>query len=235
MNAWLSYQTQIEHFYKSFRQQLFYPGLVFLSACGFLIFFVSGILPKYQALFTQLNQDFPSSAIFILSDLDAFHGLMFVGMIAILSLFYKKIPGIKHLLETLHWYQWTELMGMTQASGLTLVDGMSLIQNHVAHDLQSWHVFLLQEIRLGHRLIDAIKDDRQLPLILKDFMMLIPHQSDHTKLFLQAGFLLKKRLEDNILFMEKYLQPLLLIIMSLFCAGLFYILYLPLLELGKIL
>lgn len=235
MSIWLEYQNHIQKFYRTLKQQLFYPGLVFLSAIGFLIFFISGLLPKYQQLFRQLNVEFPESANFILENFDGPHALIMLSIILSLSLLWKKLPGIRQFLQTIDWYQWCELMYMSQQTGLNLTDSMQLIHEHIPKDLKCWHNHTLSEIRLGKTLIDLLHQEQRLPLILKDFLILIHHQSDNGQYFYQTRLFLKKRLEQYLLFVEKYLQPILISLISLFCASLFYLLYLPILELGKIL
>ncbi len=212
-------------------QQIFYPALLLVLTMLFLIFFIQNIIPKYQSLFAQFQTPFPCQLETLFQPL---HILGFAGFLVLLFQFRNHLPWIKTLKNNFDWLTWAHLVRIGLESGLSLYQSLELTQGQtLSSDLQKWNQRLIYQLRLGHPLSTTLAEHKNISPLMRQYLHLLEYQGESALLLKQCCQYLQMELNKKILIIEKYLQPLLLGMISIFMAWILLILSQPILELGK--
>jgi type II secretory pathway component PulF len=190
----------------------------------------SQILPSYQQLFKQLNHpEFKTQSINLRQIIEW-------GLIAVISLLVPKkiryqLPWIGPINKNLAWLTWLQLMSLSLASGSNIAQALSFTQNKILKlPMQYWHQRMIQDLQFGHFQFQFPDD---LPKVCRHILNLSHLNIDLPPLFNQASLTLEQEIYAILQNLERYLQPLLLLIIAGVCAYLGMMIYSPLLDLGE--
>jgi type II secretory pathway component PulF len=219
-------------------QQLFYPGLLMIFAVIVLIFFMENILPHFQTLYQAFHMELPSSILFLNQHFNIYYGLIPIGLFFMIAVHQKliwSIPFIGRLKKRYHWAIWFNLMEMGLGCGMTFEQSLNLIAPEISHThLNSWHKHLLQELQFGHLQLHEIQAPNSLPSILHPYFTMLAYDTKTHALCHKAYQILQHQIEEDMHKLSQYLQPFLLLLVSLFCTYVLYIFYQPLLHLQQL-
>ena len=144
------------------------------------------------------------------------------------------MPWIKTLKNNFDWLTWAHLVRIGLESGLSLYQSLELTQGQtLSGDLQKWNQRMIYQLRLGHTLSTTLAEHKNISPMMRQYLHLMEYQGESALLLKQCCQYLQMELNKKILIIEKYLQPLLLGMISIFMAWILLILYQPILELGK--
>jgi len=202
------------------KQATFYPLLLMMLTIIIVILFKTQIFPSYQSLFKQLG----------LSSLPSTNPNLFLYL-SLIPLGLKSGYFLKNFKQLMHWFEWLNLMSMAMASGLNFPNALQLVLAQLQNShLFSWHRHVIQNVHLGQF---QLVFPPTLPKVCQNILSLHQHSPDWQCLFLQASKAIELELLKRIGLIERYLQPILLFMITGFCAYFCILLYRPLLELGE--
>lgn len=206
------------------QQASFYPFILMAMACLILLLFNTQIMPSYQKLFQQLAIPSVKNSH---QDLFLYLSLIIFGLQSRLSqLFF--FTNLRHRMQ---WLEWFNLMSIAMSSGLNFPNSLKLTlpQLNKSH-LLSWHQQLIQDLHLGQL---ELVFPATLPKSCQAMTNLYAYSFDWKTLFIHASKTIELEINKTIANIERYLQPLLLFIITGFCAYLCMLIYRPLLQLGE--
>jgi|LauGreDrversion4_2_1035121.scaffolds.fasta_scaffold18227_5 type IV pilus assembly protein PilC len=232
LEVWLNKQEDLKQFKKNLQHQLIYPGFVLgFSAC-FLIFFVQHLIPQYQHFFSNFNASLPYPM--LLMQQPIFYGFSLIIVVLLIALRHK-LPFYNKIENLLLWYTWAQLLSICIASGLSLQQSLEIIAQHFPNSaFKSLVHQMIQDVRMGHSIQYRLQYKKNIPSVVHYYLCLIQWNGSCKELFQQCADLLEKQLQQSLKTIEKFLQPLILSFVTLICGWFMFLIYLPLLEMGKI-
>jgi type IV pilus assembly protein PilC len=232
LEIWLTKQEDLKQFKKNLQHQLVYPAFVLgLGAC-FLMFFIQHLIPKYQQFFKSFNASIPYPLLMMQQP------IFYVSICIIVLLLFayrRQLPFFGKVKNLLVWYTWAQLLAICIDSGLSFQQSLEIIAQQFPNSaFQSQVHQMIQDARMGYSIQDRLQRKKNIPSIIHYYLHLLQWKGASKVLFQQCADVLEKQLQQSLKNIEKYFQPLILSFISLVCGWFMFLIYLPLLEMGKI-
>jgi type II secretory pathway component PulF len=232
LEIWLSKQEDLKQFKQNLQHQLFYPTFVLGFGVCFLIFFIQHLIPKYQQFFTNFNASIPYPLLLMQQPM-----VYIFALIGILLLFaYRhQLPFYRKIENLLVWYTWAQLLAICIDSGLSFQQSLENISQHFPNSAFKSQIHqMIKDARMGLSIQERLQHKKNIPSIIHYYLYLIQWNGASKVLLQQCADVLEKQLQQSLKNLEKYLQPLILSLVTLICGWFIFLIYLPLLEMGKI-
>lgn len=230
---------------------MFYPCiLLFLSVVIVFIMCVF-VLPMYKGIFTENNIDLPfvTKILFMLSTFIK-DNLIFVilGMILlillivlfitsnfgkkIISLLLSKIPVVKNIYKTINIYMVASSLEIMLVNNLTVIETVNILVNSLSDRyLIRKFKWVCDEVRRGQSLSKSLESFNYFP---KMFIEMIKNGESTNQLALEtkaASLYYFQKVNDILTKVTVFIEPLLIIFISIFVGGIMASVFMPMLSL----
>ena len=232
LEIWLTKQDDLQQFKKNLQHQLFYPLMVLAVSICFLVYFILYLIPKYQQFFANFGASIPYPLLVIQQPF--YYGLALI-IVLILIAYRHKLPIWSKIQNLLLWYTWIQLLAICIRSGLSFQQSLQIIAQHFPNaSFLSLQKQMIRDVRMGHSIQKSLQQSKGIPPEIHYYLGLVQFNGASRELLQQCADILENQLHQLMKKLEKYLQPLILTFMMLLCGGFMFLIYLPLLEIGKI-
>jgi len=247
------YQEKNNFLRQQFKQALFYPSLIILTALSVTMCLLLFVIPKFADLFMGSEQSLPALtlAIFHLSHFLQEKGRYFLTFNFItlsIILYYRdkvkfylfhflfSLPFFKSLLKKIILARFASNLAIMFASGIPIVKALELAMN-----ISSEREFILKineikaKITAGCSLNECMKSLNYFPVLMIQ-MIQIGEETGMLEIMLhKTADFLEKDIQAFLQYAGKLLEPLIMIILGVLIGGLIIGMYLPIFKLGSLL
>lgn len=243
----------MQGFYKSIRQILFYPALVFSAGILLLLFMLLFIVPQFNTLYQQFNAPLPASTQWLLDVTDAAPAWFtpislsllscFAGIVLLwrystagryrLEYFLLKTPGLGSSLRYYQHARFCRLLNLLLAAGIPLAEALQLLLFATPSlRLQNAIRQTRQAVLQGQQLHQAIVDTHVFEMYCTDLVKIAEECGKLDTILEQLANYYDAALTSRLSRFKQLLQPSMILLLGLLLGVWVLLLYYPLLQLG---
>lgn len=234
---------------------LFYPLLVLLMTVIITIFLLLFVVPQFQSLFQEFNATLPFLTQLILKtthflEKHLINSLLLISSL-IMAVFYstRNYPLIKNLLEKLIFLLpfvgknkkislfslLNYHLSLCLKSGLPLAESLEILmplmpQSAFQQALSSMH----DEISQGESFTKSLKKTHLFPDFMTQIVAIGEEAGKLDGALMQVSLHYEERLQDRLALFYQWLEPLLMVLLSIIVGTIIIGIYLPIFELGMV-
>lgn len=234
-------------FKNNIKKALMYPSMVIILGIIAMLIMMNYVVPTITKLYSQFGKELPTSTKIVIKASQIFKiSLKIIPVLAIILFIGKrklltkdfidklklKLPFFKKLHLYSQYHTWANTMGILVSGGLTLDKALEIANKTISNIvIQKRFDILVNEVRKGKSLSALLKSNKILP---DNIIQLIAVGEETAKLddmFLLVAKIYKKHTERLINIFLTYLEPFILIILSLFIGFFIYATIIPMFSL----
>ncbi len=249
------YQALRLMFKKKLRRALSYPLCVLSLSLAISAGIILWVIPQFAHLFKESGHSLPglTQALFTITGVLEQQGawiLLFSALalfavyriyprsqkirsgVAALSL---KIPLLKHSIQLIQIARWSRLLATHLQAGTPLFEALKAAEQSFTHpSYQTAYRHSLASIHSGTSLIQALRENPFFPKALSRLLALGEHSGTLRPLLEQSARLYEQQLEDFLMTLSQWAEPITLLLIASLSAMLIIALYLPLFRMGTL-
>jgi len=250
------YQKLNLNFKKKLKRAISYPLFVlFFSLCTSLGIIV-WVIPQFADLFQKAANQLPWITRVLINFSQKFSDLSPLIFLGLVNLSYitrwvyrscflvrwhsakiiLKVPIILNLIQLSELTRWLRLLSTQLKAGVTLFSALQASEvafTHLYH--KAGYQLLLTELHSGSSLNKALTESTIFPHGLIKLLSLGEHSGKLENLFDDAATLYEGRLENFLMNLTQWVEPLSLLLIATLTAMLIVALYLPIFQIGELL
>jgi|GEM_PF-1790650 len=224
-------------------RQLTYPAIILISSIALGVFILHTLIPSIQNIYLDMNQQLPSllkAALYVKDHLFVI-GLSACVLMATSTLFFMSAPGkylLRYALAHSHHYQlhvlssWLTLLSECLSATISLQESIL----HTKQSLpQAWHTpfeKLIVSLQSGAPLSQSVAHLPSCSAFMCESIRIAEHNHSLPSTLKELASELVESLHESRSRWIALLQPALMIAVALFIAGLFVLMYQPIVRMG---
>src|SRR3990167_57047 len=235
-------------FSKKIKQALFYPAIITCVACITMLIMLVYAIPQFAQLFTELRTPIPTitAAIFSVSLFLRNYSWIILVLITFIIFIYVRYKDsvIKKILFYLPWsnlffkkialVSFLENLSLLLSAGIAIADALNLL----IHTSHSPLTPVVKQLRLkvlsGESLHYAMQTQYYFPSMMLQLIKTGEESGTLVEMLTKTAYFYESEVDDFLLTLEQFLEPLIIIVLGALIGGLVIALYLPIFKLGTI-
>lgn len=251
----VAHQTKNQSLKQQLTTILIYPCIIIGIACSVSLHLLLNVIPQFQILFQNFHATLPLATRILLKISDwlntygGFAVLIGFGLLFAFILGYKrclrlrqacsryvlKIPGIGQLCQFVYIARSFHALSIANQASLPLLDALQWIAP-IAGNLCYQRAFLHIRTALlrGDSLRSAVHHTGLFPELVVNMLSLGEESGTLHTLLMDLTHYYTQRIEFAIQWLNRFIEPLLMVMLGLIIGGLVLAMYLPIIKLGTL-
>ncbi|PJD90729.1 MAG: hypothetical protein CK424_08665 [Legionella sp.] len=251
----VSHQTKNQLLKQQLSMIFTYPCLIICIACGVSLHLLLNVIPQFQILFQNFHATLPLATRMLLMLADVVH--LYGGMCLLMGLSFiicflmayryslrlrqacdqvvLKIPGIGHLCHFVYIARSFHALSIANQASLPLIDALQWTAP-IAGNLCYQQGFLQIRTALirGDSLRSAVHHTALFPQLVVHMLGLGEESGTLQSLFMDLAQYYTQRVEFAMQWLNRFIEPTLMLVLGLLIGGLVLAMYLPIIKLGTL-
>lgn len=249
----ITMDTKVEEMRSKLLSTLFYPAFLILFSIAVIIFVLTVIFPKFADLFASIKDQLPFTTIILMtmSDLLREHWLSITGGIGFLVFLIIKwltmsegrefidrkkltLPVIKDIFIQVYMVHILRVMGLSLASGVTIVDTLNSCRDVVKNSvIRRFITKLGKNVTEGQGLASGFKDAEFVPPMLASMISTGEAAGNLPAVMQRVADHYETDLSKKLTTVSKLIEPFMLIVMGVLVGLIVSSLILPIFKLSR--
>jgi type IV pilus assembly protein PilC len=257
LQAAILYLEMENDFYKKLRSALLMPLVAGLFLLGVALVIFGVIVPRFVDIFASLQQDIPPLTQFMMRVSSFLRSRWFLFAISVLALIYwaikkyfatvngKKVgdrlllqlPFIGSVIQQQLVAYILQSLALLEKSGIAIVEALQIIAQSIDNSILKEQLdYLAFEVASGKSLSDAVRRSKQSFFTNEIIAMIhIGQESGNiSRLLENAAAICREKISRQLYLFSVFLQPFLIIMLGLFVSMLIFSVYVPMINLARV-
>ena len=226
---------------KKLRHATIYPSTVLTSAILISIALLLLVVPQFQTLFANAGTQLPLLTRIVIHVADALHryGLAFIligitatfffrilkkhhhGFAALYHSILLRIPLLNKLLITINIARWTRTLSNTYASGMPLIDALTLANNTITDGILKKSMQTLPaHVQCGYSIHQSLENIKFFPCQARQLIAIGENTGTLESILTHIADIYQTRFDHTMEHLNKLLEPVMMLFLGLFVGGL---------------
>ncbi len=248
------YKEKIITLKNKIKQSLLYPAIITIVSIIITIIMLVFIVPRFAELFQNAHQSLPVYTQYVISlsvFIRHYYAIIIIIFIISMTLYtyllryskFKnrlnshilKLPLIGIIINKILLARFAHSLATTLAAGLTLADGLLLLESSLPNPVYKQAIQQLQRhITRGLQLHTAMQLSPLFPLLMLQ-MIKVGEESGKLETMLEKiAILYEQDIDSFIHNLRQLLEPLIMVILGVLIGGIVIAMYLPIFKLGTV-